>query len=278
MKKRFSVSKTPHIIGVVRERTAQDAVRKIHAYQESGATAIDVHLSCLDEESKTIDAMRSIADGTDLPILALNYNQAYDWSELNDSEEERVALLLKALQAGMSAVDIQGYTFDVNSKRQYIGKDEYSFTKNNPYEIVTDKKIIQKQKELIDRVHDLGKEVVISTHPYIPMNGNQIEDLVCFLAERNPDVIKLVTRCLTEEHLTEAFATMRRLKGLKLRQKISFHCCDELGKTTRLINPLLGSYMCFCTRAADGNRNKEQLDITTAVAFFEEFGWRKEEK
>ena len=200
------------------------------------------------------------------------------WSELNDSEEERVALLLKALQAGMSAVDIQGYTFDVNSKRQYIGKDEYSFTKNNPYEIVTDKKIIQKQKELIDRVHDLGKEVVISTHPYIPMNGNQIEDLVCFLAERNPDVIKLVTRCLTEEHLTEAFATMRRLKGLKLRQKISFHCCDELGKTTRLINPLLGSYMCFCTRAADGNRNKEQLDITTAVAFFEEFGWRKEEK
>jgi hypothetical protein len=31
--------------------------------------------------------------------------------------------------------------------------------------------------------------------------------------------------------------------------------------------------MCFCTKADDGNRIKEQLDIVTAVNFFKQFGW-----
>ena len=105
------------------------------------------------------------------------------------------------------------------------------------------------------------------------MHGDQLVDLVEFLAERDPDIIKIVTRCNTEEELVEAFDTMRRLKKLNLRQKISFHCCGEMGRTTRLINPVLGSYMCFCTKADDSNRIKEQLDIVTAVNFFKQFGW-----
>ena len=275
MDKKFSTSSTPLVIGVVRERTAQNSIKKIREYKESGATAIDWHLSCLEDEYKDISQLKIVEDSTDLPILALNYNQRYDWSEIDDSEEDRIGLLMKALKAGVSAIDIQGYTFDVQSKRKFVGDNIYSFTRNNPFEIVTDKKVIDKQKDLIKRVHDMGKEVLLSTHPYIPMNCKQITDLVCFLAERNPDVIKLVTRCLTEDDLTEAFYTMRQLKKLNLRQKISFHCCDELGKTTRLVNPVLGSYMCFCTKADDESRNKEQLDIQTAVGFFKEFGWLK---
>ena len=272
MKKRFSDSAKPLIVGVVKERTPTDALAKIRDYRENGATAIDLHLSCLEKEYKTVTAMKTIADGTDLPILALNYSRRYDWTEIAENEEDRLKLLMLGLEAGMSAIDLLGYSFDARAKQKFVGEDVYSFTKNNPLEIITDKKIIAKQKELIDRVHDMGKEVLISTHPDIPMNCDQVIDLVCFLAERNPDVIKLVTRCVTDDDLTEAFYTMRRLAKLDLRQKISFHCCGESGRTTRLINPLLGSYMCFCTKSDDGNSNKEQLDIRTAVAFFKEFG------
>ena len=275
MDRKFATSDKPLIVGVVRERTPAQARKRIVEYEKSGATAIDIHLSCLDDEYKTVAHLQTVTDGVDLPILALNYNQRHDWTEIGDSEDQRVALMMKGLQAGMSAIDMQGYTFDVSSKRKYVGEDRYSFTKNNPFEIVTDKTVIEKQKELIHRVHDLGKEVVLSTHPYIPMSCGQIIDLVCFLAERNPDVIKLVTRCVTEDDLAEAVYTMRLLKKLQLKQKISFHCCDELGKTTRLVNPLLGSYMCFCTKADDESRNKEQLDIDTAIRFFKEFGWRQ---
>lgn len=123
MEKRFSTSNTPLVIGVVRERTVQNALSKIREYEASGATAIDVHLSCLDDEYKTVASLKLIADGTDLPILALNYNQRHNWTEIGDSEEDRVALMLKGLEAGMSAMDMQGYTFDPASKRNYVGED-----------------------------------------------------------------------------------------------------------------------------------------------------------
>lgn len=273
MNKRFSSSKVPLLAGVVKERTVKTALDKIHYFEENGATAIDLHLSCLDDEYKTVEGIKQIVDGTSLPILALNYSRRYDWTEIDESEEDRAELLLKAVEAGVDAVDLLGYSFDVASKEKFVGEDKYSFTKNNPLEIVTDEQVVEKQKSFIDRVHGAGKEVLLSTHPNIPMNGEQVIDLVKFLAERNPDIIKIVTRCNTEAELTEAFETMRRLTALNLPQKISFHCCGEMGRMTRLVNPILGSYMCFCTKADDGNRIKEQLDIVTAVKFFKQFGW-----
>ena len=273
MSKRFSNSNVPLLAGVVKERTPKDALEKIRYFEQQGATAIDLHLSCLDDEYKTVESIKQIVDGTPLPMLGLNYSRRYDWTEIEESEEERAELLLKSVEAGISAVDLLGYSFDLASRGKFVGEDKYSFTKNNPLEIVTDKAVIEKQKEFIQRVHGMGKEVLLSTHPDIPMNGDQLVDLVKFLAERDPDIIKIVTRCNTEEELVEAFDTMRRLKKLNLRQKISFHCCGEMGRTTRLINPVLGSYMCFCTKADDGNRIKEQLDIVTAVNFFKQFGW-----
>lgn len=273
MSKRFSNSNGPLLAGVVKERTPKDALEKIRYFEAQGATAIDLHLSCLDDEYKTVESIKQIVDGTPLPMLGLNYSRRYDWTEIEESEEERAELLMKSVQAGISAVDLLGYSFDLKSRGKFVGEDKYSFTKNNPLEIVTDKAVIEKQKEFIQRVHGMGKEVLLSTHPDIPMNGDQVVDLVNFLAERDPDIIKIVTRCNTEDELIEAYDTMRRLKKLNLRQKISFHCCGEMGRTTRLINPVLGSYMCFCTKADDGNRIKEQLDIVTAVNFFKQFGW-----
>ena len=278
MKKRFSASNTPLLAGVVKERTPEDAIKKIRYFEENGATAIDLHLSCLENEYKGVDEIKKIVDCTHLSILGLNYSRRYDWTEIEETEEERAELLFKGLEAGISAVDLLGYSFDLNSRFKFVGEDKYSFTKNNPLEIVTDLKVIERQKEFIQRVHGMGKEVLLSTHPDIPMNGDQVIDLALFLAERNPDIIKIVTRCNTEEELVEAFDTMQRLKKLNLRQKISFHCCGEMGGTTRLINPLLGSYMCFCTKADDENRLKEQLDILTAVKFFKQFGWIKEDE
>lgn len=273
MNKRFSASTTPLLAGVVKERTPEAAIEKIRYFEENGATAIDLHLSCLDDEYKTVAQIKRIVDCTNLPMLGLNYSRRYDWTGIEETEEERAELLMKSVEAGISAVDLLGYSFDPQSRAKFAGEDVYSFTKNNPLEIVTDKAVIEKQKEFINRVHGMGKEVLLSTHPDIPMNGEQVIDLVLFLAERNPDIIKIVTRCNTEEELIEAYDTMRRLKKLNLKQKISFHCCGKMGRTTRLINPILGSYMCFCTKADDGNRIKEQLDIVTAVKFFKQFGW-----
>ena len=204
MDRRFSASTTPLLAGVVKERTPEAAIEKIRYFEENGATAIDLHLSCLDDEYKTVAQIKRIVDCTELPMLGLNYSRRYDWTEIEETEEERAELLMKSVEAGISAVDLLGYSFDPQSRAKFVGEDVYSFTKNNPLEIVTDKAVIEKQKEFIHRVHGMGKEVLLSTHPDIPMNGEQVIDLVLFLAERNPDIIKIVTRCNTEEELIEA--------------------------------------------------------------------------
>ena len=269
MEKSFAKLPSPVVVGVIRERTVRGAIAAIKKSEISGATALDLHLSCLEEKERTAAEIRKIADSTKLPILALNYNENYDWSPAGMTEEERVDLLLTALDGGCAAIDMQGYTFDPKSKSGYYGDKTRLFSRDNPREIVTDESVINKQKELIERVHGMGKEVLLSTHPYVPMDTEQLLELAKFLDERNPDVIKIVTRCDTEEQLGEAFKSMIALKNAGLKARISFHCCGQKGKPSRIINPLLGSYLCFCTPEFTESSNFEQLPLALTAETFD---------
>jgi 3-dehydroquinate dehydratase len=253
------------LAGVIRERSLKAAIAAIRNGEINGATAFDLHLSCLDEEYKNPDSIREIVSSTDKPMLALNYNQRYDWSSFYTSEEERVKLLMTAAEAGVSAVDIQGYTYDLESKENYMGNANFSFTKGNPKEIVTDKKIIEKQVALIEHFHAIGTEVLLSTHPYIPMNCEQVTELTKYLQKRKPDIIKIVTLCENDEQMVEAFKTMLTLKKEITKTKIHFHCCGKAGKLTRIINPILGAYLTFCTDQYTESSNLEQLHLKTTA-------------
>ena len=68
MNKRFSASTTPLLAGVVKERTPEAAIEKIRYFEENGATAIDLHLSCLLEEYQTVTEIKRIAAATVLPL------------------------------------------------------------------------------------------------------------------------------------------------------------------------------------------------------------------
>ena len=265
MKKTFATLEAPVIAGVIRERTVRDAIAAIRNGEMDGATAFDLHLSCLDDQYKNENSIREIVNSTSKPILALNYNQRYDLTPFETTEEERVELLMVAAKAGVSAVDIQGYTYDLPSKDNYMGNEKYSFTVGNPKEIVTDEAVIAKQMKLIDTFHQMGTEVLFSTHPYIPMNCTQVIELAKFLEKRNPDIIKIITLCENDEQMIEAFKTMIELKKVISDRKIHFHCCGNAGKLTRIINPILGAYMTFCTERYTLSSNMEQLHLKTTA-------------
>lgn len=57
------------------------------------------------------------------------------------------------------------------SKDKFCGENKYSFTANNPKEVVTDLDIISKQCDFIDKIHSMGVEVLLSCHPSIAMNS-----------------------------------------------------------------------------------------------------------
>ena len=269
MRKSFASLPAPVYAAVIREKTPVQAICAIKNAEMNGATAFDLHLSCLEEQYRTVAHIKSIVDCTTKPMLGLNYNITVDRGGYTCSEDERIALLMTAVEAGISAVDFQGYTYDLDSKDGYVGEKSYSFTANNPKEVVTDERIIEKQKRLIDKVHAKGAEVLLSCHPNVFMPKTQVVELAQYLQERNPDIIKIVTVCDTDEEMIEAFDTMLALKKEIKNAKIHFHCNGKTGKLTRIIHPLLGAYMTFCVdRYAEGH-TMEQLHLKTVVDVME---------
>ena len=251
----------PALAGVVREKTKERAIAEIKTFEQDGANMIDLHMSCL--EDYNVENLREIISNSALPILALNYNFTTDWKDIGLSEEERTQTFVDAIKMGAAGVDMQGYTFDIASKENFCGEDKYSFTKGNPKEIVTDEKIISKQCEFIEKIHRLGGEVLLSCHPGIAMNTEQVVDLALFLEKRGADIIKIVTIANNEQEMAESIKTILCLKK-ELKTPVSYHAGGEFGGLTRIVNPALGGQIAFCVNGESKNATPGQLDLKTA--------------
>lgn len=261
--KRLSSLLAPAVAGVVREKNVRSAIAEIRNCQYNGADMIDLHITFL--ENYDTDSLRKIISSTSLPVLALNYDQNHMLQSIGQTEEERTESLLRAVEAGAAGIDIQGYTFHTPSKTGYWGDKDYSFTQGNPREIVTDPAIIEKQCTLIEQVHSMGAEVLLSCHPNIPMNCQQVVELAQFLAQRNPDIIKIVTKANTQEDAVEAIRTMLELKR-QIKIPVSYHASGQAGSKTRIVNPLLGGQIAFCVDRYNENATMEQLHLPTVRA------------
>ena len=251
----------PVLAGVVRERTAAAAAAGIKNCLYDGADMIDLHLSCLEKDDT--DTLRGIIGASRLPVLALNYNRTAAWTDAGLDEETRVESLLRGVEAGAAGIDMQGYTFHAPSRAAFCGEDRWSFTKASPKEVVTDPAVIDRQCGLIERVHGMGGEVLLSCHPGVVLNCEQVVDLALFFEKRRPDIIKLVTLCDGEEALLEGFRTMRALKR-EVRTPVSFHLGGRAGSMSRIVNPMLGGHMIFCVDRYGENSTMDQLDLRTA--------------
>ncbi len=260
MRKKLSQLPAPIPAGVVKEKNAAAAMAEIQNCIYDGAGMIDLHLPTL--ENSDVATLKKIIDFSRLPILALNY-KSYQWEDETASEEDRVASMLRAVEAGANGIDMQGYTYHLPSKEGYCGDADYSFTKGNPKEVVTDPEIIAKQCALIERVHAMGAEVLLSCHPGIPMTAEQVVELALFLEQRKPDLLKIVTIATNEDELLESFKTMVRLKKA-VKTPIAYHAAGKAGTLSRIINPILGGHIAFCVDRFQENSVLEQLDLKTA--------------
>lgn len=265
MRKSFVANKAPVLAAVIRERTPRDAIAEIKNYALHGAKGADLHLSCLDEQYRNVQSIAEIVNQSPLPILGLNYNQNPDWSVFEATEEERVDLLMMAIDAGAAGVDIQGYTYDRFSHkafREEFSHLDYSFIKNKPREVVVDPQIIEKQCDLIERVHAKGGEVLLSNHLLIPMKTDELVDLCLFLEQRKPDIIKIVALSETDEDMLECFKSMLTIKK-EIKTPVTLFCNGATGPLTRIVNPMLGGYMVFTSDGFNARSNFSQMDLTT---------------
>ena len=244
MRKSFLENKAPVLTGAVQEETADLAIRAIKNFALRGAKGIDLHLTQFDDESLQIESLKRIISESPLPVFGLNYTVTHN----SDEENERVKLLLRTIEAGAAGIDIQGYTFDYESRDKFnenFSDANYSFVKKRPKEVVIDNAVIDKQCELIEKVHSVGGEILLSNHIATFMECDALIDLCIFLEKRNPDTIKLVTMCDSEYELAETVKAMIMIKK-EVETPVTLICNGKYRMISRILNALLGGYMIFC--------------------------------
>ena len=269
MKASYAKAQSPLLAAVIKQKTTAAAIAAIKNAEVHGATAIDLHLSCLDEDGRSDASLKRIFECTSLPILGLNYKLSYDGTLYECTDDERAGLFLRTARLGISAVDIQGYTFKNYADGELLDTS-FSFAAAKPLEVITDNAVVKKQSDFIEQIHSLGCEVLLSTHANTFLDCSQTLELVNELVKRNPDIIKLVTTCDNDDQLAESFKTILALKN-NFDIPIHLHCKGKRGRITRLVNPILGGHLIFCCDGYEHNSDIEQLDLQTAARMVDDF-------
>ena len=267
----FAHGKSPMIVAVIKENTANAAIRKIRESEFAGARGIDLHVSCLRSEDRTVEGLRKIISSTTRPVLALNYDTH------NYTEEERMDSLYLAAQAGAAAVDMQGYTFDRPSKEAFVD-DEFVPTGMEflldvrPKEVSLKPEVIEKQKAFIDKIHALGAEVLCSVHFWTVLTKEQLEAVARFERSKGADIVKMVATC-TDVHQVPAAVDATIYLNEKLDFPFSYHMNGKNGIITRKILPLFGSHIMFCNVDYNSETaDAEQLHVRSMVDAYRALG------
>ncbi|MFA5561517.1 MAG: type I 3-dehydroquinate dehydratase [Eubacteriales bacterium] len=250
MKNRSLLQQPPPIcIASIRQPTKDLAISNILNAQAHGARGINLHLSFLDEQYQNYDSIKEIISYTTVSAAILNYSVKLDGSVMSWSDEERLALSMEGLRAGGDVIDIQGYSFDPDAKAFYTKENPfasgYSFLDAHPKEVTLSARAIEQQCALIEAVHAMGKEVLLSTHAGVPLDRDRLTELCLYLEKRHPDIIKIVTLANTEEEMFETFHSIRQLQK-EIRTPVHLHASGKYGPMTRIICPILGSKFVFC--------------------------------
>lgn len=226
MKASFIRSDKPLKTAMIQVKTADEAIAAIESGLKQGADAFGWQLECLNADQinqKTLENVFSAGCG--MPFYVTNYK----WASGGDKPEEQYFdELLLALKCGATLIDMPGDSFSPA-----------------PDQLTYDQQAIRKQVEFSQKVHDLGGELLISSH--VP--DFRSEDYVLGMAfeqkRRGADIAKIVTFSHDDEQLTDNLKTTVRLRDT-LGIPFLFLSGGEKCRLHRLAGPLLGACMWLC--------------------------------
>ncbi|MBR2466059.1 MAG: type I 3-dehydroquinate dehydratase [Clostridia bacterium] len=218
----------PLICSMVLEDTPDKIIPQILNSRYEGATAIGIQLDCLKKEYRTREHLSRIFSAAgELPIYITSY-RGRESSDLTD--DELAELLILGIESGATLADIMA--------------DMFSPAK---YEFTYDEEAIEKQKALAKKIHDLGGEVLFSSHVHAFLPEEKIVEIAKGQEERGADVVKIVTFATTEEELIEDIGICSRLKN-HISKDYLFLANGAYCRLLRQITGRLGSCMYLCTR------------------------------
>lgn len=217
------------ITAMIQCRTAEQCINKIKLSVLGGAEALGIQLCQLNRNERTDEKLKSIFNSCeDKPVYITSY-RCNESTGLSDSE--CAELLLKGLYFGATLLDIPGDLFA-----------------RNKHQITTDKTAVKSQRELIETIHKNGGEVLISTHDFRELSGEEIFNIAKLQAEHGADVIKIVVKSQNIEKLPEYIKVIQRVNK-EIGKPFLFLDTGACSTVLRRIGGFLGSCMYLCVES-----------------------------
>lgn len=243
----------PVLTGIFSGQTPEALIAAARNAEALGARGIAAELWDLKPQFRTAEVLRRLVESVSLPVMFTFYRNDR-WR--NSSDEERQELLLVAADCGAAMIDVMGDLYDPS-----------------PHEITYCQIAIQRQVELIEKIHAIGAEVVISSHTASARTCTEVVEHLLALEQRGADVVKIVTRVETGTELAEAFKTTIALKEA-LKTPFIHLCSGSLSRPHRFIGPTLGTAICFAVEGYSAEYLYPQPTITALKATLDAVNWR----
>lgn len=237
MKPTFLGHEKPLKTVMIIKRTPTEIIDEIALAKASGADALGFQLEKLLPEYRTEECYKAIFHAAgDYPT----YFTFYRSSECTD--EQIAEELKKMIKCGGTIADIMG--------------DLFCRTEG---ELTDNAEAIEKQKKLIDEIHALGGEVLMSSHVLKYTPSDRVMEIANAHKERGADICKIVTNSENDTQQIDNLMIIDRLKR-ELGLPFLYLCggnCDIL----RRFGGRFGCCMWLCVYRHDDLAVKTQPTI-----------------
>lgn len=217
-----------------------------------GADAYGLQVESLKTEFHNTDTYKRIfAEMKDKPCYVTNYRSRYNDGKTDD---ELASGLVTLAECGGTLMDIMGDMFC-----------------RHPEELTDDKDAIEKQMKLIDRLHGMGAQVLMSSHVLKYTAAERVLEIAFEQKRRGADIIKIVTKA---ENMDEQLENLRITALLKKELGAPFlYLSGGESSIHRRIGGKLGNCMTLCVYEHDARSTAAQPLLSMAKAVRDDMGF-----
>lgn len=244
------LTERPLLTVMIQKRTPTEIIDTVRLAIPEGAEAFAVQIDQLLPAYQTEENYRAIFAAMEGCPCYVTYYRC----NLNEgkSDEELADGLRLLAKSGATLCDVMGDMFCRHSD-----------------ELTTDSAAVAKQMALIDELHALGAQVLMSSHLYKYATGDRIMEIAEAQKARCADIVKIVTDARNAAEEIEHLATLDRLKR-ELDRPFLFlsggHC-----RIIRRIGILMGCCMCLCVYEHDALSTPTQPLLAKVKAIRDNF-------
>lgn len=248
----------PLITGMILKDTPQSIRFAVKNAIYDGADCLGIQLEFLKKQYKTEENYKMIFSAcSGHPVYVTNYRG----NENNGfSDEELADELVKALACGATLGDVPASLFDSESGMG-IG-----------LELSMKQSAIDCQMRLIDKLHSMGKEVLISSHVLKFIPAETVLEIAFEQKKRGADIVKIVTAANSDEEQMENLRITALLKK-ELDIPFLFLSGGTHSKIHRMIGAQLGCVTYLAVREHDERAVPTQPTIKAAKAVRDHFDY-----